>query len=325
VGGIANDTSWRQLKITKDVNVYKSPGENRDFTITNLSGRPMVVGETASESPYLFAGVDPKITPMGNLLLDNAIISTEDATPATTGTSSTGGSGTSSTGGSGTSSTGGSGTSSTGGSGTSGGSGTTGTSGGTSAGGTSPSNQGDIALVVNVTGNNGSVAAAGNAVISAPSVSIATTRQRLSVFAQEDVTVSTYLSIEAGPYNPAYDGYGYLRLEGLVYAWGDTNIIAGTPGIEDPKSNGWGMPDYGYIDIKGAVVSYGGNPENFIGGDPDTGPGSWQNDDGDARGIINFYGSNAKIRYDRTKLVTDPTEDLGAGVPVERMAYGFET
>jgi hypothetical protein len=49
-----------------------------------------------------------------------------------------------------------------------------------------------------------------------------------------------------------------------------------------------------------------------------------QDDDGDPRGLINFYGSNAKIRYDRTKLVTDPTEVLGAGVPVERMAYGFE-
>lgn len=178
--------------------------------------------------------------------------------------------------------------------------------------------------MVNVVGNNGAVAAAGNAVISAPTVSMATSRQRLSVFAQEDVTISTYLNVEAGPYNPEYDGYGVLRMEGLLYAWGDTNIIAGTPGVEDPKSNGWGMPDYGYIDIKGAVVSYGGNPEEFRGSDPDTGPGSWDNKSGDPRGIMNFYGSNAKIRYDRTKLVTDPL-DLGAGVPVERMSYGFET
>lgn len=264
VTGLSNDPATRKLTINQSVNVYDSPGTGaagpvNDILITNLSGRPLEVGETPATSPYLFTGPDPTLTPMGNLEINDSTLSA----------------------------------------------------------------QGDIALMVNVRGSNGAIATESDAIVSAPAVSLITTDQRLSVYAKQDLKISTYLEVMAGPYNPEIIGYGTLNLEGLVYAWGDATILAGTPGTADPL-NAFGTKTYGAIDIKGALVAYGGDPEAFD-GSATTGPGTAVDALGDPMGRIKLYGDTANIRYDRTKLVADPSlAPPGPGIPVERVSYGFE-
>lgn len=187
------------------------------------------------------------------------------------------------------------------------------------------SSKGDLALMTDVRSRNGSLTSEGDVYISAPSVRLevssgAAIRQRLSVYSKGDLTMSTYLKLPPNPYVGSYESYGNLDLEGLIYTWGDTNIYAGTPG-QDPNST---IGYYGDITIEGALISYGGDPAAFD-GSPTTGPGSDVDGGGNAKGKINLFGRNADIKYDRTKLVTDPSVFTNTGLPaVDRLSYGFE-
>ncbi|MCA9790428.1 MAG: hypothetical protein KC910_01480 [Candidatus Eremiobacteraeota bacterium] len=187
--------------------------------------------------------------------------------------------------------------------------------------------KGDVDVLINVNGENGSIVAEGNAVVAAPSVAIKKLgavlfEQRLSLYVQGDLTVSTFISqpeINAWPYfvSPAYTGYGPLDLQGLIYTWGDTNILAGTPGrAAGPGFGGYTPTNYGEISIQGALVSYGADLEV----DPTAKPGSGGN------GAVNMYGEFASIKYDSSKLASDPTS-VPAGAPLDaitRLSYGFE-
>ncbi|MGE0489890.1 MAG: hypothetical protein AB7S38_11860 [Vulcanimicrobiota bacterium] len=187
--------------------------------------------------------------------------------------------------------------------------------------------KGNVDVLINVNGENGSIVAEGNAVVAAPSVAIkklgaVVFEQRLSLYVQGDLTVSTFISqpeINAWPYfwSPAYTGYGPLAMEGLVYTWGDTTILAGTPGrAAGPGFGGYTPTNYGEISIKGALVCYGADLEV----DPSAKPGSGGN------GAVRMYGEFASIMYDSSKLASDPTS-VPAGAPLEaitRLSYGFE-
>jgi hypothetical protein len=180
---------------------------------------------------------------------------------------------------------------------------------------------GNMTVMLNVQGKNGTLTSGGNATICAPSVDIsvdttATFENRLSVYVKNDLTLSTWMDNPAiffPPYVdiPAYKGYGPLQMQGLVYSWGDANIFAGTPGT--PAGSGmYTASNYGNVTIKGALVAYGADPSTAS-------PGSAGN------GKVNIYGETAHISYDVTKLVSGAT--LTPGAPLEsvrRISYGFE-
>jgi hypothetical protein len=185
------------------------------------------------------------------------------------------------------------------------------------------SSKGNIAILLNLMGENASITSEGDAVLAAPSVSLkkdamVNAQQRLSVYAQKDLVLSTFMSnpaIDLGMYGgsiPAFEGYGPLEMQGLAYSWKDAYIYSGTPG-EKASTSPFGQVDLGKVSIKGAVIAYGA--------DPVTGkPGSGGN------GKIQLYAREASIEFDPTKLVADP----GAATPggplkaCKRLSYGFE-
>lgn len=280
VGGLSAAAEDRGIHATKNVNIKASGNGVEDFVLCNLSGRPMVEGETAATSPFLFDGpATPTNTPMGKLVLEDSILSTK----------------------------------------------------------------GNATLLVNVMGLNGSITTEGKANISASSVTmeLLDIKQRLSIYAQDDLQISTYLStagfnIPAMSFPPfitipaiqfpAYDGYLGLKLEGLIYSWGDVTIQCGTPGQANSYHSlvfgGSSIPisDHGTVEIKGAVVAYGGNPGDF---DPDAPPNPAMGPGSQGDGAMKIYGRGAKIEYDRTKLA-NPEEPVNPGIPVERRAYLHE-
>lgn len=192
------------------------------------------------------------------------------------------------------------------------------------------SSQGDLGIMIDIKGENASITAEENAIIAAPSVALLQDEaiefdQRLSIYAKEDLTVSTYRNTPGyPPYVPPYEGYNNLNLEGLVYTWGDANIYTGTPGeqyTDQPDIyDSYAMkPNYADVNIQGALVAYGADPSLFDDADPATGPGA------DGNGKITIAGMSANITYDATKLVADPSLLPGAGLPaVTRVSYGFE-
>ncbi len=196
----------------------------------------------------------------------------------------------------------------------------------------------DMAILVDLEGENASLTIEGNAVVAAPSIklevdqglSVGSIDQRLSIYTKEDLQVSTYIdlpefTIDLGMWGgyfhlPAYQGYGSLNLQGLIYAWGDANIYAGTPG-QTYSAGQFGMEtNYGEVNIEGALVAYGADPGEFEAHNPTTGPGS------DDRGLIGVHAMRAEIIYDPTKLVADPNSLPEAGIPaLIRISYGFES
>ena len=192
------------------------------------------------------------------------------------------------------------------------------------------SSQGDLGIMVDIKGENASLTAEKNAIIAAPSVALLQDEavefdQRLSIYAQGDLTVSTYRNTPGyPPYVPPYEGYNNLNLEGLIYTWGDANIYTGTPGEKYTEQydiyDGYTLkPNYADVNIVGALVAYGGDPSTFDESDSSTGPGSAGN------GKISIFGMAAEILYDATKLVSDPSSLPASGLPaVTRVSYGFE-
>lgn len=193
-----------------------------------------------------------------------------------------------------------------------------------------PPDSGDLAILINVKGDNGSIAVEGEAVVAAPSVTIETGgpsvfQQVLSVYAKGDLTVSTFIDTPgffAPPYVniPPYKGYGPLRLEGLIYSWGDADVVAGTPG-QAAGPGQYGLPtNYGDVAIQGALVAYGDDPGNFDPLNPATGPGAA------GLGRVSVFGEIADIIYDPSKLIANPSGIPPSG-PLDgllRVSYGFE-
>lgn len=186
---------------------------------------------------------------------------------------------------------------------------------------------GELGLLIDIRGENASLVAETGVVMSASGIklevpSIPTVEQRLSIYAKEDVTISTYISVPTNPYVPEYEGYGPLQLEGLIYTQGDANILAGTEGTVAPDP-ATGHQGYGDVLINGALVAYGGDPSAFVDTDPTTGPGTG-NVDGSV-GLVKILGKSAEINFDQTKLVPDPSAFPGAPLDdVVRVSYGFE-
>ncbi len=178
---------------------------------------------------------------------------------------------------------------------------------------------GNMTVMTNVQAKNGTLTAGGNSTVCAPSVDIdmtsATTfTQRLSIYVKGDLTLSTWQDNPAlPPYVPAIQEYGPLKVKGLVYSWGDMNILAGTKN----QNAGPGMykaSAYGNVSITGALVAYGADPNS---GSPGSAPGG--------KGAVKIYGETADVIYDKALLV--PGTTLTAGTPLDaitRVSYGFE-
>ncbi|MBS2038589.1 hypothetical protein JST97_26655 [bacterium] len=178
---------------------------------------------------------------------------------------------------------------------------------------------GNIIITTDVHSKGGSITAGGNATICAPSVVLdaagATplpSAEKLSVYAKQDLTLSTWMNSPGyPPYVPPIKMYGPLNIKGLVYSWGDANIYAATPGKPEPPA-AYGSVVYGTVDLRGALVSYGA--------DPVTGkPGSAGN------GKVSIFGRDADIKYDTTYLVAGTTITPGNPLDsIKRVGYGFE-
>jgi hypothetical protein len=176
---------------------------------------------------------------------------------------------------------------------------------------------GNMTVLTNVKGRNGTITAGGNSTICAPSVDIDMTSantftQRLSVYVKGDLTLSTWQDNPPfPPYVPAIREYGPLKVKGLVYSWGDMNIVAGTKN-QNSTAGIYKASAFGNVSITGALVAYGADPNSGS-------PGS------DNKGAVKIYGETADIVYDATLLV--PGTTLTAGAPLEaikRVSYGFE-
>lgn len=186
------------------------------------------------------------------------------------------------------------------------------------------SSKGDMAVLINVSGQNAAITAEGDAVVAAPSVSLTQLgvsgfQQRLSIYAKGDLQVSTFIDapgFDLGIYGylPPYQGYAPLKLEGLIYSWGDATIYSGTPGRAATVGQFGTTPsNYGNVTIQGALVAYGAEPGVGT-------PGS------DGKGRVSVFSEFSDIIYDATKLVADPTALPEAGLPsVTRVSYGFQS
>lgn len=167
--------------------------------------------------------------------------------------------------------------------------------------------------------------------------------QSLSLYVKKNLTLSTYQPVPPTTTTVSYsyqvtkkkDGkkktqtvtssrsmavagqnlFGDLSLEGLVYVWGDVTAYAA-----NPKSKAGAVDSYndnpGKISLSGAMIAYGGNPEN---GQPGEGV------DGN-RGKVEMYGSQVSLTYDSSKLVRSltPGGQLKPGpVNLKKQYYGL--
>ena len=185
------------------------------------------------------------------------------------------------------------------------------------------SSVGDMVVLINVAGDNGSMTTEGEAILAAPSVSFESDRpelldQRLSVYSKGDLTISTYIDqVGFPPYVPPYTGYGPLLLEGLTYTWSNINIYAATPG-EPNGPTSYGRDKHGLVEINGAMVAYGA--------DPGASTGTWPGDilDPTRPGNMNMYGLQVDVTYDPNKLGSSSAQSSGPVGAYIRKAYGFE-
>lgn len=109
----------------------------------------------------------------------------------------------------------------------------------------------------------------------------------LSLYSKEDVDVSTFYPAINGTVSGRYTD---LKINGVVYAWGDVTFALAPERGE--QSN-----HHGSLRLSGAVVAYGGDP-----GDPnDSTPGVGF---GGSRGNLEIRGSGAHLRYNPNYLLS---------------------
>lgn len=199
------------------------------------------------------------------------------------------------------------------------------------------SSPGDLVIAMDVKGTNSSLTSEGNTVIASTGVSLKVDSdsklslepyaQRLSVYSKKDLTLSSYLHID--PYQGSLFGekidfkeikkYWSLDLDGLFYSWGDLNIYGGTPNQDSQEvevtigNSTYKGKNYGDINVGGALVAYGGDPDgsvNFVTA---------------THGKINMTSEHTNLDYDLTKLgLNDPNQLDGPIVGMLRKSYGFE-
>lgn len=114
-----------------------------------------------------------------------------------------------------------------------------------------------------------------------------TQNQGLSMYVKKNLTVSTWQPAPVDYVgtlgNVPFSAFGDLRLDGLVYCWGDFTGYAGVPGTRDVDNA------YGDLSVQGALVAYGA--------DPGTGqPGSAGN------GKVTMYARGVDLKYDSARL-----------------------
>ena len=106
-----------------------------------------------------------------------------------------------------------------------------------------------------------------------PSLSVTAGESNISLYFKGDINLSSF--------NKANEKYGMMKLAGIIYSWGNVNILTG----EDAKAyDAWGN-----LDFIGSLVAYGGDPLSEE-------PG--QNE----KGAISVVSKSAKITYDPTTV-----------------------
>ncbi len=174
---------------------------------------------------------------------------------------------------------------------------------------------GDAKLLCDVDSQKSVLTVEGDAVVAATSVIFnqviknkvvsytrqPTQKQGLSLYVKGDLTLSSY---QPAPANYSGDlagvqfsGFGDLKLEGLVYCWGDVKTLVGGPGISS-----------GNLTVRGALVAYGADPESGQ-------PGSAGN------GKVELHAGLVDLTFDAALVANG----LGNSIPttLRRSSYDF--
>ncbi|MEW6284068.1 MAG: hypothetical protein AB1758_35975, partial [Candidatus Eremiobacterota bacterium] len=150
--------------------------------------------------------------------------------------------------------------------------------------------EGDIRLTGAITGEGGSIVTGGNLRITGlgADLSASTTQgEGVNMYARGDIVFSTLDETDPGQF-----AYRDVRLRGVVYSWGDFTANLGSELLADA----WGR-----LNIEGALIAYGGNPE-------DAEPGS------NGRGRVDIRAEAARLTFDPSYL----------GGLVQRLPAGFQ-
>lgn len=163
-------------------------------------------------------------------------------------------------------------------------------------------------MLCNVNGNNATLTSGGNATVASTSVklekkldpdNLKTATQKFSLYTKGDLTLSTYQYIpgfdiwELGISIPEMDFYGPLKLEGLIYTWGDVKCYGANPTGASLASM---LAD---ITLQGALVAYGGDPASGT-------PGS------NMKGKVDIFANDFQLIYDPLKLGDGTAPDITA-------------
>ena len=198
------------------------------------------------------------------------------------------------------------------------------------------SSPGNTLILSDVMAQNGTLTSAGNATVASTSVVFSSNgnvtnlgTQKLSIYAKNDLEISTYqptiatkvtgIPVSGAP-PPGWTGpttssvsvsrFGNLQLDGLIYSWGNVTMYGGektyTSSSSPCSSNGGTyQPASAYlatITINGALVAFGADPSDA------GGPGSNSADPG----AVTMYGQAVNLCYDTSKLGGAATTGSGA-------------
>lgn len=106
----------------------------------------------------------------------------------------------------------------------------------------------------------------------------------LNLYARKNVTISTFSPRINGPNsNTPVKGYRDLVFKGLLYSWGDVEVITSPTG--DSKL------EAGIFDLRGSLVAYGNDPKAKS-------PGGTTSESGDALGKVRIRAKKAVLAWD---------------------------
>lgn len=141
-------------------------------------------------------------------------------------------------------------------------------------------NNGSFVFGAQVDGKNSAIVSGGEVKVVGAGVDLLSDTVKpngLTIYAKGDVTLSTF--------NPANDTgtekFNKISLKGVVYTWGNFKAILG--------SNEMGPAQWGTLDLKGALVAYGG--------DPNSEPGL------NGTGEVEIKARNANLSLDSSYLI----------------------
>jgi hypothetical protein len=178
------------------------------------------------------------------------------------------------------------------------------------------SGDGDVTLNSRVHGNGGSITSEEDIQIVGlgmlDGLGLKDKGEGISLYSQGDVKINTYRPIGTAD---AGGSYNDMRLNGVLYAWGDIDFELAPP--KDSNVSSDFHRRHGDLLVRGAVVAYGGDP-----GDSDNHqPGSGSGGVGDGKGNINITAHHANLTFDPKYLMS--LEKLATPANMQVISWTF--